>query len=80
MFEPIHGSAPKYRGLNVANPIASIWAGSMLLDHLGEHEAAAAVLTGIERAIRDRTLTKDMGGEASTSEVGDAIASAVTSG
>jgi tartrate dehydrogenase/decarboxylase/D-malate dehydrogenase len=77
MFEPIHGSAPKYKGMNVANPLATIWAGSMLLDHLGEHEAAAAVLSGIEQSIRDGFVTKDMGGTARTSDVGAYIASMV---
>ena len=74
MFEPIHGSAPRYRGLGVANPVATIWAGSMLLDHLGEHEAAAAVLDGIGRAITSGVKTRDMGGHAGTSDVGDFIA------
>ncbi|HMA05506.1 MAG TPA: 3-isopropylmalate dehydrogenase [Methanomicrobiales archaeon] len=74
MFEPIHGSAPKYRGLGVANPVATIWAGSMLLDHLGEHEAAAAVLDGIGKAIGAGVKTKDMGGRSRTAEVGDSIA------
>jgi 3-isopropylmalate dehydrogenase len=73
MFEPIHGSAPKYRGLGVANPIATIWAGSMLLDHLGEPEAAAAVLEAIEQSIRAGITTRDMGGRSSTSEVGDSV-------
>jgi isocitrate/isopropylmalate dehydrogenase len=50
MFEPIHGSAPKYKGLGIVNPIATIWAGSMLLDHIGEHNAASAVLSSIEKA------------------------------
>ncbi|HZD42639.1 MAG TPA: isocitrate/isopropylmalate dehydrogenase family protein [Methanomicrobiales archaeon] len=80
MFEPIHGSAPKYKGLNVANPLATIWAGSMLLDHLGEHEAADAVLAGIETTIRDGVVTKDMGGSAGTDAVGDHIAQAILSG
>ncbi|HVP25801.1 MAG TPA: isocitrate/isopropylmalate family dehydrogenase [Methanomicrobiales archaeon] len=75
MFEPIHGSAPKYRGLGVSNPVATIWAGSMLLDHLGEREAAAAVLDGIGKAIVEGVKTKDMGGRARTAEVGDFIAS-----
>jgi len=74
MFEPIHGSAPKYKGLGVSNPMATIWAGSMLLDHVGEHEAADLVLKGIERAIHDGVVTKDMGGSAKTSDVGDYIA------
>ncbi|MDD1724677.1 MAG: 3-isopropylmalate dehydrogenase [Methanospirillum sp.] len=74
MFEPIHGSAPKYKGQNVANPLATIWAGSLLLDHLGEKDAAAQVLRGIEASIREGIITRDMGGSASTSGVGDWIA------
>jgi tartrate dehydrogenase/decarboxylase/D-malate dehydrogenase len=73
MFEPIHGSAPKYRGMGVANPIATIWAGSMLLDHLGEHEAAAAVLRGIEASIAAGITTRDMGGSARTGEVASEV-------
>jgi tartrate dehydrogenase/decarboxylase/D-malate dehydrogenase len=80
MFEPIHGSAPKYKGLNVANPIATIWAGSMLLDHLGEKEAASAVLQAIERSIAEGVVTKDMGGHARTSDVGDYISRSILSG
>ncbi|MDD1706381.1 MAG: isocitrate/isopropylmalate dehydrogenase family protein [Methanoregulaceae archaeon] len=80
MFEPIHGSAPKYKGLNVANPVATIWAGSMLLDHLGEHDAASAVLQAIERSIADGVVTKDMGGKAKTSEVGDYLSGIILSG
>ncbi|MCE5297820.1 MAG: isocitrate/isopropylmalate dehydrogenase family protein [Methanoregulaceae archaeon] len=80
MFEPIHGSAPKYKGLNVANPVATIWAGSMLLDHLGEHAAASAVLQAIERSIADGVVTKDMGGHAKTSDVGNYLSRIVLSG
>lgn len=80
MFEPIHGSAPKYKGLNVANPVATIWAGSMLLDHLGEHDAASAVLHAIERSISDGVVTKDMGGQAKTSDVGDYLSRIILSG
>ncbi len=75
MFEPIHGSAPKYRGLDQANPMATIWAGSMLLDHIGETDAAQAVLAAVGQSIRDGVVTRDMGGTARTSEVGDHIAS-----
>jgi 3-isopropylmalate dehydrogenase len=78
MFEPIHGSAPKYKGMGVANPIATIWAGSLLLDHIGEHEAAAAVLRGIEKSIKDGVVTKDMGGSASTGKAGSYIAESVS--
>ena len=77
MFEPIHGSAPKYRGCDVANPLATVWAGSLLLDHIGEHEAAAAVLRTIERSILDGFVTRDMGGAKKTSEVGRYLASLV---
>ena len=71
MFEPIHGSAPKYKGMDVANPIATIWAGSLLLDHLGEHEAAAAVVSAIEKSIKDGVVTKDLGGTAGTARAGE---------
>ncbi len=75
MFEPIHGSAPKYKGKNKANPMATIWAGSMLLESIGEKEAAKAVLGAIEKNLSERrALTYDIGGKAGTSDVGDAIA------
>ena len=77
MFEPIHGSAPKYRGMDIANPIATIWAGSLLLDHIGEHAAAAAVLSAIEKSIRDGVVTKDLGGNAGTKKAGSYIADCV---
>jgi 3-isopropylmalate dehydrogenase len=81
MFEPIHGSAPKYKGMGVANPIATIWAGSLLLDHLGEHKAAAAIVKAIEKSIRDGVVTKDLGGKAvSTSKAGSYIAECVKKG
>ena len=74
MFEPIHGSAPKYKGMNRANPLATIWAGSLLLDHLGEHTAAASVVSAIEASIAAGTTTVDLGGSCGTKEVGDWIA------
>ncbi|HPJ29932.1 MAG TPA: isocitrate/isopropylmalate dehydrogenase family protein [Methanothrix sp.] len=78
MFEPIHGSAPKYRGQNKVNPIATIWAGAMLLEHLGEVAAAEDVIRAIETNIkRGKVRTYDMGGRATTSEVGDDIAAIV---
>ena len=77
MFEPIHGSAPKYKGMDVANPIATIWAGSLLLDHLGEHEAAAAVVSAIEKSIKDGVVTKDLGGTAGTARAGSYISECV---
>ncbi len=77
MFEPIHGSAPKYKGMDIANPIATIWAGSMLLDHIGEREAAAAVVAAIGKSIQDGVVTKDLGGTAGTKKAGSYIADCV---
>ncbi len=77
MFEPIHGSAPKYRGLGVANPLATVWAGAMLLDHLGERAASEAVIRAMEESISSGVKTRDLGGTASTREVGDAIAASI---
>lgn len=78
MFEPIHGSAPKYKGMNKVNPIATIWAGAMLLEHLGERAAAEDVVSAIETNIkRGKVKTYDMGGSSTTSEVGDDIAAIV---
>lgn len=75
MFEPIHGSAPKYKGLNKVNPIATIWAGALLLDQIGEKDASCAVVRAIEKnIINGEAKTYDMGGTSTTSEVGDDIA------
>ncbi|OYT25694.1 MAG: 3-isopropylmalate dehydrogenase [Candidatus Altiarchaeales archaeon ex4484_96] len=75
MFEPIHGSAPKYKGKNTANPIATIWAGALMLEEIGEENAATRVVSSIESVLQEgRVLTRDLGGTASTSELGDAIA------
>jgi len=78
MFEPIHGSAPKYTGKNVVNPIATILAGQMMLEQLGEKEAATLVEDAVKKVLKDgKYRTKDIGGVSSTSEVGDAVADAV---
>ena len=75
MFEPVHGSAPDIAGKGVANPIAQIWTGAMMLEHLDHADAARAVIGAIERLVEESTtLTRDLGGRASTSEVGQAIA------
>lgn len=74
LFEPVHGSAPDIAGMGVANPIAAIWAGSLMLDFLGEKEAGSLVLRGIEDTVRDqRALTPDLGGRATTAQLGQAI-------
>jgi tartrate dehydrogenase/decarboxylase/D-malate dehydrogenase len=78
MFEPVHGSAPDIAGKGLANPIAQIWTGAMMLEHLGEAEAARAVVAAIERVVKEGTvLTRDLGGTASTTAVGEAIAALV---
>jgi tartrate dehydrogenase/decarboxylase/D-malate dehydrogenase len=74
MFEPVHGSAPDIAGRGIANPVGAIWSASLLLDHLGHPEEAAAVTEAIEDVIEEGQLTADMGGRSSTSEVGMAIA------
>jgi len=75
MFEPIHGSAPKYRGQNKVNPVATIWAGALLLEHLGQRQAAADIVTAIEQNLFEgRIKTYDLGGSSTTSEVGSEIA------
>ena len=75
MFEPIHGSAPKYKGQNKVNPIATIWAGAMLIEQLGQKEAADTIVNAIQKNILEsKVKTYDMGGKSSTSAVGDDIA------
>jgi tartrate dehydrogenase/decarboxylase/D-malate dehydrogenase len=78
MFEPVHGSAPDIAGKNIANPIAQIWSGGMMLDHLGHPQAASAVEEAIQSVLENTTLqTPDMGGKATTQELGEAIAEAL---
>ncbi|MDB6170668.1 MAG: tartrate dehydrogenase [Verrucomicrobia bacterium] len=79
MFEPVHGSAPDIAGKGIANPIGQIWSGALMLEHLGEPEAAASIMEAIETTIAAGPLTRDMGGVAMTSEVGVAIANAISS-
>jgi tartrate dehydrogenase/decarboxylase/D-malate dehydrogenase len=74
MFEPVHGSAPDIAGQGIANPLGAIWSASLMLDHLGEADAATRVMDAIEAVCRAGRLTRDLGGSASTSEVGDAVA------
>lgn len=77
LFEPVHGSAPDIAGKGVANPIGQIWSGAMMLDFLGHAEAHDAILRAIEQVLRDGPKTRDLGGQAGTVEVGQAIAKAV---
>ena len=74
MFEPVHGSAPDIAGQGIANPIAAIWAASMMLDHLGHEDAGELLLRAIEAVTAEgKTLTPDLGGCATTRDVGEAI-------
>ena len=78
MFEPVHGSAPDIAGQGIANPIGQIWAGAMMLDHLGHGDAADAVIAAIERVLKEgRQLTPDLGGSATTGALGKAIVDAL---
>jgi tartrate dehydrogenase/decarboxylase/D-malate dehydrogenase len=77
MFEPVHGSAPDIYGQGIANPIGQIWAGAMMLDHLGCPEAATSIMAAIETVLVSGLRTPDMGGTASTTAMGKAIADAV---
>jgi tartrate dehydrogenase/decarboxylase/D-malate dehydrogenase len=75
MFEPVHGSAPDIAGKGIANPIGTIWAGAMMLQHLGHQDAHDTIMTAIEGTLRERAnLTPDMGGKSNTGSLGKAIA------
>ena len=79
MFEPVHGSAPDIAGRGIANPIGQIWSGAMMLRHLGEPDAADAVEAAIADVLaQGKVRTPDIGGTASTKELGDAIAARVS--
>ncbi len=73
MFEPVHGSAPDIAGKGIANPIATIWSVQMMLDFLGETQAAADLMTAIETVTAAGVLTADLGGKARMTEVTDRI-------
>lgn len=78
VFEPVHGSAPKYAGKNKANATATILSGAMMLRHLGENEAADSVTAAVRKVIGEgKQVTYDLGGDAGTSEMADAIIEAI---
>ena len=78
LFEPVHGSAPDIAGKGVANPIGQIWAGAMMLEHLGHPGAAADVVTAIEQVLAEPSLrTRDLAGSANTVTCGKAVADAL---
>ncbi|MDI6884379.1 MAG: isocitrate/isopropylmalate dehydrogenase family protein [Hadesarchaea archaeon] len=81
MFEPIHGSAPKHAGKNRANPLATILAGQMMLEHLGEQEAADLVEQAVVDVLKEgKVRTHDLGGKSGTSDVGDAVVAKIKEG
>jgi tartrate dehydrogenase/decarboxylase/D-malate dehydrogenase len=80
LFEPVHGSAPDIAGRGIANPLGAIWSAALMLEHIGEPDAGARVLAAIESVCRDGLVTRDIGGDASTSEVGDAVAKRIAGG
>jgi tartrate dehydrogenase/decarboxylase/D-malate dehydrogenase len=73
MFEPIHGSAPDIAGSGIANPIGTVWSAALMLEHLGEKEAALDIMRAIEATTASGIKTVDLGGKARTQEIGDAI-------
>lgn len=78
LFEPVHGSAPDIAGQGIANPIGQIWAGAMMLEHLGHPQAAAGIVAAIERVLVEPALrTRDLGGPADTRTCGQAVADAL---
>jgi tartrate dehydrogenase/decarboxylase/D-malate dehydrogenase len=79
MFEPVHGSAPDIAGQGIANPIGQIWSGAMMLEHLGEDDAANTIVAAIETVLADpAALTPDLGGKANTKDLGRAICDAIS--
>src|SRR5271155_4175447 len=78
VFEPVHGSAPDIAGQGIANPIGQIWSGAMMMEHLGEAEAAGAIVKAIEKVLAEPKLrTRDLGGPADTVACGNAVADAL---
>jgi tartrate dehydrogenase/decarboxylase/D-malate dehydrogenase len=77
VFEPVHGSAPDIAGQGIANPVGAIWSASLMLEHLGEHEGAKRLMAALESVCREGIRTRDLGGESSTTEVGEAVVARV---
>jgi len=77
LFEPVHGSAPDIYGQNIANPVAMIWSGALMLHFLGEHAAHDAIVKGIETVLATGPRTRDLGGSADTTQMGQAIAALI---
>jgi tartrate dehydrogenase/decarboxylase/D-malate dehydrogenase len=75
MFEPIHGSAPDIAGKGIANPVGAIWSGAIMLETLGEKAAGQEIVNAIESALESGIKTIDLGGNAKTAEITEAILS-----
>jgi len=73
MFEPIHGSAPDIAGRNIANPYGQLWSAALMLEHLGETDASNSIMQAIDKATQEGVLTVDLGGKATTTDVGNAV-------
>jgi isocitrate/isopropylmalate dehydrogenase len=73
VFEPVHGSAPDIAGKGVANPIGAILSAAMMMEHIGENNAARGVRAAVMQALSEGILTRDLGGSASTDEVTRAV-------
>lgn len=73
MFEPIHGSAPDIAGQGIANPIGAVWSGALMLEHLGQKEAADSIVRAIEMTVKQGVLPVDLGGSAKTGQITDSI-------
>jgi len=78
LFEPVHGSAPDIAGQGIANPLGQIWSGVLMLEHLGQPQAAAALMRAIESVLLDGPKTRDLGGNANTQDVGKALAEVIS--
>jgi isocitrate/isopropylmalate dehydrogenase len=78
LFEPLHGSAPDIAGKGIANPLAAILSAKLMLDHLGQTKAAAAIQSAIARVLKEaKVRTPDLGGKASTKDMADAVIGAM---
>jgi 3-isopropylmalate dehydrogenase len=80
LFEPVHGSAPQFAGKNISNPVAAILTAAMMVDYLGLSDVAAEIEAAVEKAVRAGETTRDIGGNLSTTEAGQAIRRHLTAG
>jgi tartrate dehydrogenase/decarboxylase/D-malate dehydrogenase len=79
VFEPVHGSAPDIAGLGIANPVGAIWSAALMLEEIGEPGAGGALMAALEDVCREGPRTRDVGGSATTADVGEAVAARIVS-